>query len=215
MFLHSSDNIGTFLLINSLIKGDFMGKRYPALQTISFLFKLLALIVLLFGIIHIICVILVSADIITYQIHYLPLFLSTLPYAMIPLFICLLLALILWAFSELIICLVDIEYNTRQLTQKSVNESTVSQNNISPILGLDNQIKTQSEQRPKKSQEAHEQSKLVGQIHSSPISENQGYTEVSYKLTKEPKTIKPPKPKVKRSFALKATLKNIFNKKLW
>ncbi len=154
-----------------------MGKRYPALQTISFLFKLVAIVIILAGVFHLIFVMFNSIEIVTYRVNSLPEWLSTLPFALIPLFSSLLLALILWAFSELIICLVDIEYNTRQTS-----------NQIQPIE----------------------------QTQSDKISEKHDYIDEDLPIrARQPKNNKPLKPKVIRSFSIKATLKNIFNKKLW
>ena len=85
-----------------------MEKRYPALHIISLLFKVLAVVTFIIGIILMFAVL--------WQGTFLPLIFGTsllnLGAAPILLF-SLVTALILWGVAELLVCVVDIENNTR------------------------------------------------------------------------------------------------------
>jgi hypothetical protein len=192
-----------------------MTKRYPALQTISFLFKLLAIFTIVLGIIHLIGVILVTAQLITYQIDFLPAFVSTLPFALIPLFLSLLFALILWAFSELIICLVDIEYNTRQSIRTSSTSATSRVTNI-PSTNVNPNQPTAT---PNRQSNTNDQSitQVENLFRQSKSAEKSGsiHTNKTIFYPDNHRLEEPSKPKAKRSIPLKAILKKIINKKLW
>jgi|PlaIllAssembly_1097288.scaffolds.fasta_scaffold375822_1 hypothetical protein len=193
-----------------------MGKKYPALQTISFLFKLLASIVVIFGIIHIICVILVSAELIDYQIRYFPLLFSTFPFAFIPLFLCLLISLILWAFSELIICLVDIEYNTRQNTNnRNTSEPSLIGNTTASTMKPNQKIEGM-QQKPISSVQLISQD-INHTISTKPIekSSNDISTDEAQSNIGKGKSEEPSKAKTIKNIPFKATLKKLLYKKIW
>ncbi len=93
-----------------------MEKRYPALHIISLLFKVLSVVIVILGIVLII-VVLAQGD----TSLYLPrVFGSTLlTLGVVPIIIFTLIsALILWGIAELLICLIDIENNTRVMMTK-------------------------------------------------------------------------------------------------
>jgi hypothetical protein len=117
-----------------------MRKKYPASQTISLLFKLISLALLIAAVLHILLIILSTGHAVTYRINYLSTLWSTLPFALLPFFSLLFLALILWAFSELLVCLVDIEYNTRRIAQNPDNPSRAIPNDVPSLPTRSTQI---------------------------------------------------------------------------
>ena len=90
-----------------------MQKRYPALHIISLLFKVLAVVTFIIGIILMFAVL--------WQGTFLPQIFGTsllnLGAAPILLF-SLVAALILWGVAELLVCVVDIENNTREMATR-------------------------------------------------------------------------------------------------
>jgi hypothetical protein len=91
-----------------------MQKRYPALHIISLLFKVLAVVVIVVGIILIIVVL--SRNDSSLSFAFLPQVFGTplLNLGVVPIILfTLVAALILWGIAELLVCLIDIENNTR------------------------------------------------------------------------------------------------------
>ena len=88
-----------------------MEKRYPALHIISLLFKVLSVVIVILGIVLII-VVMVQGDTSLYLPRVFGSTLLTLGVVPIILFT-LVFALIMWGIAELLICLIDIENNTR------------------------------------------------------------------------------------------------------
>jgi hypothetical protein len=100
-----------------------MEKRYPALHIISLLFKVLSVVIVILGIVLIILV-LVQGDTSLYLPRVFGSTLLTLGVVPIILFT-LVSALILWGIAELVVCLIDIENNTRiMMTKESQPKET-------------------------------------------------------------------------------------------
>ena len=95
-----------------------MQKRYPALHIISLLFKVLAVVVIVVGIILIIVVLSQGGAMsVTFFPEVFGSSLLTLGVVPIILFT-LVAALILWGIAELLVCVVDIENNTREMATR-------------------------------------------------------------------------------------------------
>jgi hypothetical protein len=91
-----------------------MEKRYPALHIISLLFKVLAIVIIVMGI-FLIVVVLTQGDA-NLSFTFLPRIFGTsmLTLGVVPIILFTLVsALIFWGVAELLICLIDIENNTR------------------------------------------------------------------------------------------------------
>jgi hypothetical protein len=95
-----------------------MEKRYPALHIISLLFKVLSVVIVVLGIVLIIAV-LAQGDTSLYLPRVFGSTLLTLGVVPIILFT-LISALILWGAAELVVCLIDIENNTRSMMTKEL-----------------------------------------------------------------------------------------------
>jgi hypothetical protein len=85
-----------------------MEKRYPALHIISLLFKVLSVVIVVLGIVLII-IVLAQGEITPKVFGSTILTLGVVPIILFTLVF----ALILWGIAELLICLIDIENNTR------------------------------------------------------------------------------------------------------
>jgi quaternary ammonium compound-resistance protein SugE len=85
-----------------------MEKRYPALHIISLLFKVLSVVIVILGIVLII-IVLAQGEITPKVFGSTFLTLGVVPIILFTLIS----ALILWGIAELLICLIDIENNTR------------------------------------------------------------------------------------------------------
>jgi hypothetical protein len=85
-----------------------MEKRYPALHIISLLFKVLSVVIVILGIVLII-IVLAQGEITPKVFGSTILTLGVVPIILFTLVF----ALILWGIAELLICLIDIENNTR------------------------------------------------------------------------------------------------------
>jgi hypothetical protein len=85
-----------------------MEKRYPALHIISLLFKVLSVVIVILGIVLII-IVLAQGEITPKVFGSTILTLGVVPIILFTLIS----ALILWGIAELLICLIDIENNTR------------------------------------------------------------------------------------------------------
>ena len=95
-----------------------MQKRYPALHIISLLFKVLAVVVIVVGIILIIVVLSQGGAMsVTFFPEVFGSSLLTLGVVPIILF-SLVAALILWGIAEILVCVVDIENNTREMATR-------------------------------------------------------------------------------------------------
>ena len=91
-----------------------MEKRYPALHIISLLLKVLAIVIIILGIFLIVVVL--SKNDASLSFAFLPQVFGTplLNLGVVPIILfTLVAALILWGIAELLVCLVDIENNTR------------------------------------------------------------------------------------------------------
>jgi hypothetical protein len=103
-----------------------MEKRYPALHIISLLFKVLSVVIVILGIVLII-VVMVQGDTSLYLPRVFGSTLLTLGVVPIILFT-LVFALIMWGIAELLICLIDIENNTR------ITMTKLSQPKETPVI---------------------------------------------------------------------------------
>ena len=95
-----------------------MQKRYPALHIISLLFKVLAVVVIVVGIILIIVVLSQGGAM---SVTFFPEVFgsSLLTVGVVPIILfSLVAALILWGIAEILVCVVDIENNTREMTTR-------------------------------------------------------------------------------------------------
>ena len=183
-----------------------MEKRYPALQTISVLLKILAIIVIVIGIFSLFSIISIGQLQIPSRLSQ---FLGTflLSFGIMPtILLTSVSSLFLWGSSELLICFMDIEYNTREeFTTPSESEATINLNQESQPKVINNSQFMSDE----KTEELDPNLEYIaegeiltgrykGQIVTSQIVENE-------EITKEPTEIK------KSS----QPQKSIWNKKLW
>ena len=128
-----------------------MEKRYPALHIISLLFKVLSVVIVVLGIVLIIIVLaqgeitpkVFGSNILTVGV--VPIILFTLVFA-----------LIMWGIAELLICLIDIENNTRiTMTKLSQPKETpvipaAVVTSSSPAAQLAAEVKPEEESEEKK-----------------------------------------------------------------
>ena len=100
-----------------------MEKRYPALHIISLLFKVLSVVIVVLGIVLII-IVLAQGEITPKVFGSTILTLGVVPIILFTLVF----ALILWGIAELLICLIDIENNTR------ITMTKLSQPKETPVI---------------------------------------------------------------------------------
>jgi hypothetical protein len=100
-----------------------MEKRYPALHIISLLFKVLSVVIVILGIVLII-IVLAQGEITPKVFGSTILTLGVVPIILFTLIS----ALILWGIAELLICLIDIENNTR------ITMTKLSQPKETPVI---------------------------------------------------------------------------------
>ena len=100
-----------------------MEKRYPALHIISLLFKVLSVVIVVLGIVLII-IVLAQGEITPKVFGSTILTLGVVPIILFTLIS----ALILWGIAELLICLIDIENNTR------ITMTKLSQPKETPVI---------------------------------------------------------------------------------
>ena len=100
-----------------------MEKRYPALHIISLLFKVLSVVIVILGIVLII-IVLAQGEITPKVFGSTILTLGVVPIILFTLVF----ALILWGIAELLICLIDIENNTR------ITMTKLSQPKETPVI---------------------------------------------------------------------------------
>ena len=100
-----------------------MEKRYPALHIISLLFKVLSVVIVILGIVLII-IFLAQGEITPKVFGSTILTLGVVPIILFTLIS----ALILWGIAELLICLIDIENNTR------ITMTKLSQPKETPVI---------------------------------------------------------------------------------
>jgi hypothetical protein len=133
-----------------------MEKRYPALHIISLLFKVLSVVIVILGIVLII-VVMVQGDTSLYLPRVFGSTLLTLGVVPIILFT-LVFALIMWGIAELLICLIDIENNTR-ITMTKLSQpkempvtpvSIITPSAASPAAQLAAEVKPEEESEEKK-----------------------------------------------------------------
>ncbi len=114
-----------------------MQRRYPALQTISSLFKAFSILTIVAGLLPLVLAIAGGMGLLTMHVRYL--FFGSWPVlaaAILQLFVALAVALFLWAFAELLACLVDIEYNTRLQSARSEDRPPLAAVQISKPPGV-------------------------------------------------------------------------------
>jgi quaternary ammonium compound-resistance protein SugE len=100
-----------------------MEKRYPALHIISLLFKVLSVVIVILGIVLII-IVLAQGEITPKVFGSTILTLGVVPIILFTLVF----ALIMWGIAELLICLIDIENNTR------ITMTKLSQPKETPVI---------------------------------------------------------------------------------
>jgi hypothetical protein len=93
-----------------------MEKRYPALHTISVLLKVISVLIIALSAIFLIISIMEKGGMIYFSdFESLPIIaLLSLPGSLFLFLVALIAALILWAYADLLVCLMDIEVNTRE-----------------------------------------------------------------------------------------------------
>jgi len=187
-----------------------MNNRYTALHTITVLLQILALIIIALGV-------LLPALMLWGGHSFLPSIFSTLSLLWaIPIFIfSLICALILWAISDLIRCLIDIEHNTRASLLRDKE----------PILRDDPQLNLTDKQqsmREKPEPVVTENNSPILTIHKgTPDVQNEPVDEAGTTTQEEPDSFPEaskgtiltgrPKGTTKRAFSIK----DILSKKLW
>ena len=130
-----------------------MEKRYPALHIISLLFKVLSVVIVVLGIVLII-IVLAQGEITPKVFGSTILTLGVVPIILFTLVF----ALILWGIAELLICLIDIENNTR-ITMTKLSQpkempvppvSIITPSAASPAAQLAAEVKPEEESEEKK-----------------------------------------------------------------